>query len=233
MLRADEVEQMRKLRIFKDVEDAHVVSMLRASFLQKFPAGVVLVHEGDNADFLHVVVDGKVEVFSAYRDRETTISVVGSGNCFITAAAVLDRVYLKSARSLTPARVLLLPADAVRRCFWEDAAFARCLATDLAGAYRTVVKELKNQKLRSGLERLANWLLAHRAEHGNANRFDLPFEKKVLAARLGMAPEVLSRSFSALVPYKVKVSGATIEIRDVDALTKLAQPTPTIDDPSS
>jgi CRP/FNR family transcriptional regulator, transcriptional activator FtrB len=232
-MRGEEIEQMRKLRIFNDVEKAHVEEMLRVAFLQKFPAGVALVQEGDEADFLHIVVDGKVELYSSYRDRETTVAVVGNGHCFITAAVVLDRVYLKSARSLTPARVLLIPAEAVRRVFAADAAFARCLACDLASGYRMVVKELKNQKLRSGLERLANWLLSHRAEIGNVSRFDLPFEKKVLAARLGMAPEVLSRSFTALVPYKVKVSGATIEIRDVDTLVKLAHPTPTIDDPSS
>ena len=232
-MRADEIEQMRDLRIFEGVEKQHVDAMLRASFLQRFPIGVELVREGDPADFLHVVVEGRVEIFSAYRDRETTVSVLGPGHCFITAAVVLDRIYLKSARSLSSARVLLIPADAVRRGFAEDAAFARCLASDLAAAYRMVVKELKNQKLRSGLERLANWLVAHQVEHGGATRFELPFEKKVLAARLGMAPEVLSRSFAALVPYKVKVSGATIDIRDPEALRNLAKPIPTIDDPDS
>ncbi|MEZ5925849.1 MAG: cyclic nucleotide-binding domain-containing protein [Hyphomicrobiaceae bacterium] len=232
-MRADEIAEMRRLRIFEDVAPERILEMLRPAFLQRFPAGVELVREGDPADFLHVVVEGQVEVFSAYRDRETTVSVLGPGQCFIMAAVVLDRVYLKSARSLTAARVLLLPADAVRRAFGEDAAFARCLATDLAQSYRMVVKELKNQKLRTGLERLANWLLAHRIERGNANRFELPFEKKVLASRLGMAPEVLSRTFAALTPYKVKVKGAIIEIGDVDALTKLARPTATIDDPDT
>lgn len=232
-MRPGEIEQMRGLRIFQGVEKTRVDAMLKSSFLQRFPAGVELVREGDMADFLHVVVEGRVEVFSAYRDRETTVSVLAPGQCFIMAAVVLDRVYLKSARSLTPARILLVPADAVRRYFGEDAAFARCLATDLAQAYRMVVKELKNQKLRTGLERLANWLLAYRAEQGDANRFELPFEKKVLASRLGMAPEVLSRSFAALSPYKVKVKGADIELGDIDALTKLARPTPTIDDPES
>lgn len=232
-MRADEIEEMGKLRIFHNVDRARVDEMLRVSFLQRFPAGVVLVNEGDAADFLHVVVDGRIEVYSAYRDRETTIAILGPGHCFITAAVVLDRVYLKSARSLMPARVLLIPAEAVRRCFAEDGAFARCLASDLAASYRMVIKELKNQKLRSGIERLANWLLARLAEQGNASRFELPFEKKVLAARLGMAPEVLSRSFAALAPYKVKVTGALVEIRDAEALAKLAQPTATIDDPAS
>lgn len=206
--------------------------MLAASFLQRFPPGVDLVREGDEADFLHVVIDGQVEIFSAYRDRETTVAVVGAGNCFITAAVVLDRVYLKSARSLTSCRVLLLPADAVRRTFYSDAAFARALAIDLATAYRSVVKELKNQKLRSGLERLANWLLVQTSEAEDILRFTLPFEKKVLAARLGMAPEVLSRTFTTLAAYDVRVDGPKITIGDRDALEKLAKPIATIDDPA-
>ena len=230
-MRQDDIQAMRGQRIFCGVDPAHVDSMLAASFLQRFPPGVDLVREGETADFLHVVVDGQVEIFSAYRDRETTVAVVGPGNCFITAAVVLDRVYLKSARSLTSCRVLLLPADAVRRTFCADGAFARALAIDLATAYRSVVKELKNQKLRSGLERLANWLLAQSSVSENAARFTLPFEKKVLAARLGMAPEVLSRTFTTLAAYDVRVDGPKITIGDRDALEKLAKPIATIDDP--
>lgn len=231
-MRTDEIVAMRALRIFTGVAERHVDSMLRVSFLQRFPAHVELVREGDPADFLHIVVEGQVEIFSAYRDRETTVAVVGPGNCFITAAVILDRLYLKSARSLTSARILLVPAEAVRSCFTEDAAFARCMAVDLALSYRMLVKELKNQKLRSGLERLANWLLGQQQQAGGGRRFELPFEKKVLASRLGMAPEVLSRSFAALSEYKVQVDGRFIEIRDQAALLGLAKPTPTIDDPS-
>ncbi|MFN3745341.1 MAG: cyclic nucleotide-binding domain-containing protein [Hyphomicrobiaceae bacterium] len=230
-MRSEEIEEMRRLPLFADVDPAQTDALLRVSFLQRFPAAVELAREGDPADFLHVVVDGQVEVFSAYRDRETTVSVLGPGHSFIVAAVVLDRVYLKSARTLSPARVLLIPADAVRRAFAVDAAFARALAVELAYAYRGLVKELKNQKLRSSLERLANWLLAQNAETGAKGRFTLPFEKKVLASRLGMAPEVLSRSFASLVPYKVIVRGPEVEIKDIEALRILAKPKATIDDP--
>ena len=231
-MRDEEIEEVRQLPLFAGVDPMRTEAMLRASFLQRFPAHVELVREGDQADFLHVVVDGQVEVFSAYRDRETTVSVIGAGSSFIVAAVVLDRVYLKSARSLTTSRVLLIPAEAVRRFFAEDPAFARALALELALAYRGVVKELKNQKLRSNLERLANWLLAHDKEQGSHGRFTLPFEKRTLAARLGMAPEVLSRSFASMAPYKVTVKGSEVQLRDIDALLVLAKPTPTIDDPT-
>ena len=230
-MRAEEIAEMRKLPLFAGVADEQVEAMLKPAFLQRFPAHVDLIHEGEPADFLHVVVDGQVEVFSAYRDRETTVAVLNPGHSFIVAAVVLDRLYLKSARALTPARVLLIPAEAVRKAFAEDAAFARAMAIELAHAYRGVVKELKNQKLRSSLERLANWLLARNAETGGKNRFELPFEKKILASRLGMAPEVLSRTFSALSAYKVRVQGPMVELDDIAALTTLAKPANTIDDP--
>lgn len=232
-MRAEDMDETRRLPLFAGVSAAHVEAMLKVSFLQRFPAYVELVREGDPADFLHVVVDGQVEVFSAYRDRETTVSVLGPGQSFIIAAVLLDRVYLKSARALSSTRVMMIPAELVRRYFHEDSAFARSLAIELALAYRSVVKELKNQKLRSSLERLANWLLSHDAQTGGAGRFDLPFDKKVLASRLGMAPEVLSRSFAALVPYHVVVTGPHVELRDMAALRALGQPTPTIDDPAA
>lgn len=231
-MRPEEIEEMRRLPLFEGVDAAHTEALLRVSFLQRFPAYVELAREGEPADFLHVVVDGQVEVFSAYRDRETTVSVLGPGHSFIVAAVVLDRIYLKSARSLTAARVLLIPAAAVRQVFAADAAFSRALTLELAYAYRGLVKELKNQKLRSGLERLANWLLAYDAETGSQGHFTLPFEKKVLASRLGMAPEVLSRFFASLGPYEVSVRGSNVEIRDVAALRKLAKPAATIDDPN-
>ncbi len=126
-MRDEDLQEMRHLPLFEGVGAAYVESLLRSAFVQRFPAHVELVHEGDPADFLYVIVQGQVEIYAGYRDRETTISVLGPGNSFIIAAVLLDRVYLKSARGLTPTRILMLPADAVRDGFAEDAHFARAL----------------------------------------------------------------------------------------------------------
>jgi CRP/FNR family transcriptional activator FtrB len=228
-MRNQDLEEMRRIPFFRDVESDQVEAMLRGAFLQRFPAHVELIRTGEAADFLHVVIEGTVEMFSGHRGRETTLGVSGPGDSFILAAVLFDRPYLQSARALVASRILMVPADAVRHAFAADAAFARAVAEGLAMAYRGVIKELKNLKLRSGLERLANWLLTHDAENGSRGNFDFPFDKKVLAARLGMAPEVLSRSFAALNAYHVVVQGRSVVIRDVAALRKLAQPCSTID----
>lgn len=46
----------------------------------------------------------------------------------------------------------------VRDVFGRDATFARSIVNELAARYRSVVTILKNQKLRTGIEWLANWL---------------------------------------------------------------------------
>lgn len=230
-MRTEDLAEMRQLPFFGRVDPSLTDTMLKFAYLQRFPAHVELVREGEQADFLHVIIDGHVEVYSSWRDRETTVAVLGAGQSFIVAAVILDRIYLKSARALTPSRILLIPAEAIREGFEHDAEFARSMALELAVAYRGVVKELKNQKLRSSLERLANWILVQDACAGGHARIDLPFDKKVLASRLGMAPEVLSRSFAALQPYDVSVCGSVITFKDRNALARLAEPTATIDDP--
>ncbi|MCA0401583.1 MAG: cyclic nucleotide-binding domain-containing protein [Proteobacteria bacterium] len=230
-MRQEEIEQVRHLPLFASMEDHNRHELLKGAFLQRFPTHVELIREGEPPDFLHVVVEGQIEVFSRYRDRETTVAVLGPGASFILAAVVLDKPYLKSARVLSAGRILMIPAETVRAVFAQDAAFARALTQELAQVYRGVVKELKNQKLRSSLERTAAWIIRHDAERGDTGRFELPFDKKVLASRLGMAPEVLSRTFVTLKAYGVKVDGRRIEISDRSGLTKLAAPDSLIDDP--
>lgn len=230
-MRAEELALIEGLPLMAGMDKGHLDDLLRGAFLQRFPVHVELIREGEPADFLHVVVEGQVEIFARYRDRETTVSVVGPGASFILAAVILDKPYLKSARVLSPSRILMIPAETVRTVFDADAAFARTLTQELARAYRGVVKELKNQKLRSSLERAAAWLVRYNAENGGKGTFDLPFDKKVLASRLGMAPEVLSRTFVTLQAYGVTVSGRHIRLDDVPGLTKLAAPDSLIDDP--
>jgi CRP/FNR family transcriptional activator FtrB len=116
-MRHDDLQQMRTLRLFDGMAESHVESILRVSFLQRFPAHVELVREGEKADFLHVIIDGSVEVYSKHYQRETTVSILGPGHSFIVAAVLLDRVYLKSARALSSPLILLIPAEVVRCSF--------------------------------------------------------------------------------------------------------------------
>jgi CRP/FNR family transcriptional regulator, transcriptional activator FtrB len=220
---------IRALPLFQDASETHFEELLCAAFLQRFPQGTMLITEGELPDFLHIVVEGTVELFSNHAGRETTIEIIEPVTTFILAAVIRDEPYLKSARTLTPARILMIPAATVRDVFGRDAAFARAIVNELAKRYRDIVRALKDEKLRTGAQRLANWILHADARQGGRQQVDLHFDKRVLASRLGMTPENLSRSFALLVNHGVKSSGRDIVIEDQKALERFAGPNELID----
>lgn len=230
MMRTADVDQIRSVHLFQDMADSRFAALVKDAYLQRFPARVSLIVEHDRPDFLHVVVEGAVELFSRLGRRETTIAVCRPVTTFILAAVVRDLPYLASGRTLEPSRILMLPAEAVREAFDEDNAFARAIVRELSRSFRGVMKELKGQKLRTSAERLANWILVQEARNGRSGRFTLPYDKRTLAARLGMTPENLSRNFAQLGDVGVAVRGREVSISNATRLKIFANPTPSIDD---
>jgi CRP/FNR family transcriptional activator FtrB len=82
---------------------------------------------------------------------------------FILAATIKNAPYLMSARTLEKSRIVLIPSQDVRAVFDVDGNFARAIVTELAQCYRSVIKAQKDLKLRTSLERLANYLLRNKS----------------------------------------------------------------------
>lgn len=223
-MRQADLKLIRQLPLFSEMTQTHFAVLVQAALLQRFPEHVLLIQEGERPDFLHVLIEGAVELFARSETRETVIDVINPVTTFILAAVIRDDVYLKSARTLTPSRVLLLPAEVVRETFGRDAAFARAIVNELADRYRRNVRLLKDHKLRTGIERLANWILDEDARQGTSGRIKLPHDKRTLSLRLGMTPENLSRNFASLHDHGVSGQGRDILINDRESLQALARP---------
>ena len=229
-MRQSDCNTIRALPLFHDMSETNFDALMTAAFLQRFPQHVSLINEGDLPDFLHIVIEGSVELFATHNGHETTLDIMQPVSTFILAAVIRDAVYLKSARTLTPAQILMIPAQAVRDVFGRDAAFARAIVNELAERYRDVVRSLKNEKLRTSAERLANWIIRADASQGHPRSIELSFDKRTLASRLGMTPENLSRNLALLAKHGVRSSGRGIVIEDPSALEQFAKPNALIDD---
>jgi CRP/FNR family transcriptional activator FtrB len=228
-IRLSDLDRVRALPLFAGTSDELFRDVLGGAFLQKFPAGTTLLTEGDPVDFLYILLDGAVELGGTWNDRASTLAVLKPVSTFVLAAVVLDSDGLMSAQTLDASQILMISGEALRRAMQRDAAFCFTVAQELAGCYRGVVRALKNQKLRGGMERLANCLISLQAQAGGAETFTLPHEKRVLASLLGMTPENLSRAFASLADYGVTVRGPNVTIGRPAVLLRLAKPDALID----
>jgi len=222
-------DTVRALPLFRNMEENNFNGLMAAAELQRVSEHVTLINEGTLPDFLHVVIDGSVEIFCAHDGHETTIDIMRPSAAFILASAIRDDVYLSSARTLAPSQILLVPAKPIRDVFDCDSAFARAVVMELTDHYRSVVRALMDKKLRTGTKRLANWILRTDALQGNQRTIELTLEKRTLASSLGMTPENLSRSLARLSKYGVRSAGREIVIEDSFALERFAKPNTLID----
>jgi CRP/FNR family transcriptional activator FtrB len=229
-MRESDLDALRELHLFRKMSLRQLERLTRPASLQRYPQNTHLIAEGEKPDFLHVLVEGCVELFASHNGRHTTIDIIRPTTTFILAAAILDQPYLKSAKTLLESRVLLLPAEAVRAVFKEDPHFAYAAIAELAERYRGITKLLKDQKLRNTPERLANWLLKTEAKQGGKGVVTLDFEKKTLASLLGTTAENLSRALAQLELVGIETTGRIITITNREALLAFAKPSPLIDD---
>ena len=232
-MRTHELLQLKALPLFSEMKAESLESLLDAALLQHFPTGVILIHEGEPADFLHVLVDGLVEIYTEQNGAEWGISLVHPVSTFILAAVVSDQPYLNSARTLAESRVLLIPAQRVRAIFDQDLTFARIVARELAFAYRASIKKMKGYMARSSIERLANWILTEAGRDAAQGNIVVPFDRGTLASHIGTTRENLSRNLALLTEHGVRIRGREIVIDRKESLETFAHPQRFIDDPAS
>lgn len=228
-MRRDDKIALKNQPLFADMADATFESIMRPSFVQSFPPRTMLLTENEPADFLFAVLDGLVLMSASSQDGDTALEILRPGDVFILAAVLNNDVCLQSAQTLTATRVLMVPAELVREQMSEDPAFMHAVVFELARAYRRLVKELKAQKLRSCAQRLANWIVKESLANDGADVVTIPYEKRILAAYLGMTPENLSRSFANLASHGVHVQASAIRITDKAGLLQFAAPSSLID----
>ena len=231
-MRHAERPEIANLPLFAQMDVEQRDRIFDAAFLQVFPPQLTLFEVGGKADFLHVLVDGMVELYTRNGKRETSMAILRPVRSFILAAAYTDQPYLMSARTLTASRILLIPAPLLTDMIGKDCGLMRAAMAELAEGFRHFVRTLTDMKLRQSVERLGNFLLMESRARGGAVQFDLPVEKRVLASLLGMTPENLSRAFGALSAHGVLVTGQVVQILDRAALFDFARPDAFYDDPN-
>ncbi len=84
---------------------------------------------------------------------------------------------------------------------------------------KLLVEQIEQIKLRSAPRRIGEFLIALAAGQGNGRcRLNLPYEKALIANRLGMQPESFSRALKRLKFIGVEVRGDDVTISNIEAL---------------
>ena len=225
-----DINEIRAHPLLRDVGEQSLQRALAAAVMSVFPRHATLVSEGARCELLYLLLEGTATASSGHHGRATTLFLLKPGAVFPLSSIVRNEVPLSTISTQGPVRVLMLPSATVRSLLRSDNDFCLAVLGAMARTSRDKTREIKNLKLRSSTERLANWIHEAHRRTPKRRRLDLPTDKKTLALRLGMTPENLARGFAHLREFGVRVEGRTIWIEDPSALARYADPTPLIDE---
>lgn len=208
------------------VLDADVLTKVLASTrVVRLQHGETLFQQGEPADRFYLVRSGQIKLFRIGHDgNEKIIHLAGPGESFAEAVMFMrDRSYPVHTAAVEPAELLAVPTEPLREMLASstDACF-RMLA-QLSMRLRERVAEIESLSLQNGALRLANFLLREISEEGDPDVIRLTLSKKVIAARLSLQPETLSRLLRRFEDRGlIRVSGREIVVLDRNALNAAA-----------
>jgi CRP/FNR family transcriptional activator FtrB len=218
-MRPEDRAQLKSMALFTELPAAAIDRLTYSAFVQNLPAGALVFQQGDQPEFLYVLLAGRIALTGTSAEgEEAVIEFFSSGDVFIAPAVILDLPYLMSTRVLQDARILMIPAEHFRDVLARDAALNAGLVQELSRHWRLLIRQIKDLKLRTAPQRVATYLLD--LSGGKGGTVELPEERRLLAGRLGMTPESLSRAFVQLAAEGVSGRGKRIHIADAAKLQR-------------
>jgi CRP-like cAMP-binding protein len=154
---------------------------------------------------------------------EAVVGVFTRGRSFGEAAAFQGDRYPVSAAAVTDARVLVVRAGAILALMDQNPALCRAMVASTFRHLHALVAQIEQLKAQSGAQRVAEFLASLAPVEEGACAVTLPYDKALIAGRLGMKPESLSRAFARLREVGVTVTNNRAAIADVAALREFVE----------
>ena len=181
--------------------------------------GQVLFRQGEPAHGFFIIIEGWIKLYRLTpAGDEAVLNVLTTGECLAEAATFTSGRYPASACAVTKARVAMIPADHVMSCIREmpDIAFAMIAST--SQHLHRMVQRIEQLTAQSAIQRVADFLATLAPCSKGPCTIELPYDKSVIAGRLGLQPESLSRIFAKLRSIGVDVRASHVVVREMAQL---------------
>src|SRR5262249_5755982 len=158
--------------------------------------GASLLEAGSRPPGVFAVAYGSVKLALRHNGAgERVLRVVAARQTFAIASALLGRPAPYDAVAIADAKAVVIPSTPLIALLERGSGFAKTLVANLAERRLQLCAEIGSATRQRGAERLARYRdeLAGSGANGGACTVELPSSKTLVAARLGVKKETLSR----------------------------------------
>jgi CRP-like cAMP-binding protein len=220
----EDMLRLRALPLFSGLPEEMIQRLLAKAIVRTHPRGTVLFVQDDPATNFYVIFSGWVKLYRLNeKGDEAIVEIFGLGESFAEGAMHGLGKYPVCAETVSECRLLEIPTDAFRNMIRSAPDLAINMLGSMAVRLKSFVRRTEQSHTKSAAQRVANFLLKFCPDDQTATTIHLPYDKLLIAGRLGMKPETFSRAMAKLREVGAKTEGHDVHIADVEALRQFEE----------
>lgn len=205
------------------------LKVLEAAHERFFDRGATIFLQGERAKAIYIVAEGWVKLYRiAPNGAEAVVGVFTKGASFGEAVAFRSDNYPVAAEAVTDCTLIRIETDAFLRQIRENPEVAISILSATYLHLHSLVAQVEALKAQTGSQRVAEFLLELAGCPEGACEVTLPYDKVLIAGRLGMKPESLSRAFARLKDQGVAIRQNVAQIADIAVLRDFVEEDPAL-----
>ena len=218
-------ELLSGLAFFEKASHDTIEMFVSASQTRTHSSGTVLFLQEDQADYFYVILSGWVKLFrSTAEGEEAVIDMLTEGGMFGEGSILEEDSHTFGAAVTDEVTLLSFPTSLLKRSLAADSQFALSMLSVMSRHRIRQTKELEGMMIKNAYQRLACFMLRLcKVDEDKDITLKLPYDKSLVAARLGMKPETFSRALNRLrKDTNIEVEGSIVSIPRIEDLTHYA-----------
>lgn len=212
------------LPMFGGLDDGRLGGLAALSRRRRYPAGQVLCTEGDPAEQLIVLLDGRVRAGRVSAEgKEVVLAVEEAPVAFDKTALLVDGPHRATRTAMTAVEVAYLPRSAVLELLAAEPSVAARLLRTLAATVRDLDERLTDAAVRDVPSRVATWLVRRCATGRHQGRVPLHAGQAGLGAEIGATRVSVNRALRGFERRgMIEIRAGEVVVLDPRALARLA-----------
>lgn len=190
--------------------------------LHTYAKGKTLFLNEDIAGFCYVVASGWVKLYRETSEgHQAVLDILGAGQLMGESALFNENAYTCSAEIVEEATLIRIPMPLFKAEAQNNNDFSMGLLKIIARYAHQQNADLEHSALQNAPQRIGCYLLrlADQTQEKDVT-LEIPYDKALVAARLGMQPETFSRALAKLKnDTGIEVKGATVSMPSLKVLS--------------
>lgn len=203
--------------LFTPLDPERLEKLVETTRVVPLRTGETLFERGDHAERFYLVVEGQIKLFRISPEgQEKVVEIMGPEQTFAEAVMFMQgQRYPVTTQAIAPSVVYGISNAAYLDILRDDPESCLQLLGDLSQRLHMRLNEIDTLTLQKATDRVVRFLLDRLPQADRASQITLPAAKHVIASRLSIQPETLSRILLQLTQAGIlTVDGRRVRVQD-------------------